>query len=99
MRMTERRVTGGTLSGRAATSHRFRGVVWQGDAADSKHLGVIFRVPVQDSIAETLQDKEFRRSGRGHTLSGSFRERSVLSSERETLDLEPWSVEILGRLD
>jgi predicted NUDIX family phosphoesterase len=72
------------------------GYCWeQNDEKDSRHFGVMFRVHIDNEhTAMDLRKKEFR-SGRGHGLAGRFVDMDKLERERDTLNLESWSMTIL----
>ena len=60
-----------------------------------RHIGILHRVVLPDAVAETLHEKEFRRSGRIHPFSGDFRTQvQIIEQLEQPLDdlrLEPWS--------
>lgn len=67
--------------------------------ADAKHLGVMFWLPIEDEeVVRSMHAKEFRRSGRGSTLTGSFRTQEEILSEFDEEDLEPWSLHVISNL-
>ena len=56
----------------------------------AKHLGVFFRVRIEDdAVRQSLEDKEFKTRGRGHSATSRFN--SLVELRDATLDLEPWS--------
>lgn len=75
------------------------GFCWDpNDEKSNRHLGVIFRVQIDnDSTANDLKKKEFRR-GRGHSLAGRFVEWQSLTPEQSRENLESWSLSILNNL-
>lgn len=75
---------------------RLVGYCWDvTDARESRHVGVIFRVDIDNrEAAIDLRKKEFRR-GRGHGLAGGFVNWSQLAQEADSGKLEPWSLAIL----
>jgi hypothetical protein len=67
--------------------------------ADAKHLGIMFWLPIEDDeVVRSMHAKEFRRSGRGSTLTGSFRTQEEILSEFDESDLEPWSLHVISNL-
>jgi len=76
------------------------GFCWDvSDARESRHLGVTFRVDIDNpEAANDLKKKEFRR-GRGHGLAGGFVNWSQLAEAEESAKLEPWSLAILGHFN
>lgn len=68
------------------------GIVWldEGDRnpRSAQHLGILFEVRIADeNVAQSLEDKEFRTSGRGHPATSRF---TKLNGLRE-MKLESWS--------
>ena len=76
---------------------RFVGYTWDdSEKGDGRHLGRIYRMDIKSrELAESLKEKEFRRS-RGQSLAGDFREIENLRSSMDDVDLEPWSRAILN---
>ena len=75
---------------------QYVGYTWDpSDRGDRRHLGLIFRLDIENrDLAESLKMKEFHRS-RGHNIAGDFRGVDELISVMDEVDLEPWSREIL----
>lgn len=65
------------------------------ESPDRRHLGVLFKVEVNDAVAKSLHDKAFKKSGRGHPFTGQFRRQEDIIAEIDSLDLEPWSKHIV----
>lgn len=72
------------------------GYCWNiADVTESRHLGVVFRVDIDNpEAAIDLKKKEFRR-GRGHGLAGGFVKWSQLAQQADSGKLEPWSLAIM----
>ena len=61
-------------------------------ARESQHFGVMFRVPVMnDSIANHLKNKQFKKMGRSGRLRSVFMSQEEVVRDLEALELEPWS--------
>jgi hypothetical protein len=76
------------------------GVVWMPQADEPRHLGVLFKVPVEDRVAKFLDDKEFRTNGKGHRRESSFvrvRELSAGKPEGTGYRLDQWSIGALKK--
>lgn len=74
------------------------GLIWQPDGVEPRHLGMIFKVPVEEKIKNFLDEKEFRTNGRGHKVESSFTRLGEIepdTSESKGYTLEPWSVALL----
>lgn len=74
------------------------GLVWIPDGPEPRHLGVMFKVPVEDRIAKFLDEKEFRTNGRGYNRRSSFMTESELAAGgagEKGYTLEQWSEELL----
>jgi predicted NUDIX family phosphoesterase len=75
----------------------FLGMAWTEDPAlvaktESRHLGVFFLATLADkSVARSMQDKEFRKAGRGHVMTGKFQTRDQIIRSVDELELEVWS--------
>jgi hypothetical protein len=70
------------------------GLIWKKDGDDKRHLGVVFKVSVEEKIANFLDEKEFRTNGRGHLVESRFVSLRELASGKpppEGYTLEPWS--------
>jgi thymidylate kinase len=66
------------------------GFVWLPDGAPrlAQHAGLVFRVRIDDeAVAQSLEEKEFKTSGRGHPMTSSFATLEGL----DQVQLEPWS--------
>ena len=77
------------------------GLAWTEEVGtESRHLGVLYQARIDDdAVAKSMQDKEFRKAGRGHVLVGKFQTPKDIIKSLPDLDLEPWSkfaVENLG---
>ncbi|MHB8813436.1 MAG: hypothetical protein ACYDAE_09215 [Steroidobacteraceae bacterium] len=75
------------------------GFCWdQDDPESSQHLGIAYRIQIDNpATAVDLRKKEFRKQ-RGHSVSGQFYLWSELKKNRESLNLESWSRAILDGL-
>jgi predicted NUDIX family phosphoesterase len=73
------------------------GYCWEPDNERSRrHLGVMFRVDIDnDPTATDLRKKEFRH-GRGHGLAGRFVSWKALESKELQPNLEAWSLAVLA---
>lgn len=67
----------------------FLGFAWDQEQ-EPRHLGLMFRIPIQSDYIARSMEKKFRRSGRFHTLTGEFRSIAELRAQHIN-DLEPWS--------
>lgn len=66
------------------------GFVWlpEGSPRMAQHAGLVFRVRIDDdAVAQSLEEKEFKTSGRGHPVTSSF----VTLERLDEVQLEPWS--------
>lgn len=66
------------------------GFVWipDGGARLAQHAGLVFRVRIDDeTVAQSLEEKEFKTNGRGHPMTSSFATLDAL----DEVQLEPWS--------
>jgi predicted NUDIX family phosphoesterase len=73
------------------------GIVWLDDPKrprSKQHMGIFFAVRIEDEdVAQSLEDKEFRTSGRGHPATSQF---STLAELRNgKLEFEPWSQQVV----
>jgi len=75
------------------------GYAWdRDDARSSRHLGLIYRIEIDNPhTANDLRKKEFRRL-RGHGLLGQFVPAAELVSRQGELSLETWSQAILNNV-
>jgi predicted NUDIX family phosphoesterase len=74
-----------------------KGFVWCPDEPDHRHLGLVFEVPIEQGVADSLEEKEFRTNGHGHHMTSSFIEPANLQQDTETSrKLESWSKLMLG---
>jgi thymidylate kinase len=76
------------------------GFVWTPEGKETRHLGVMFKVSLEEHVANFLEEKEFKTNGRGHTLKSSFVRRSALSPDKIAAGryaLEDWSRELLKK--
>lgn len=71
----------------------FLGLAWgEGSVPESRHMGALFLARVDDdSVAQSMEDKEFRKAGRGHILVGKFQSPQQIVKSLDSLDLEKWS--------
>jgi predicted NUDIX family phosphoesterase len=71
----------------------FLGLAWlEGSTPESRHLGVMFSARIDDEyVAQSMQDKEFRKAGRGHLMTGTFQAQHQILRSLGELGLEPWS--------
>lgn len=77
------------------------GMAWDPDQKpESRHLGVLFRCAIEDDVvAESMHEKEFRKAGRGHKLTGEFHEPEAILIDIDALALEPWSHSVVQNLE
>jgi predicted NUDIX family phosphoesterase len=76
---------------------RLLGMVYDSEA-DERHLGVMFWLPIDDEdVVRSMHEKEFRRSGRGSTLTGRFHSQEQILAELDS-HLEPWSSHVISNL-
>jgi predicted NUDIX family phosphoesterase len=69
-----------------------RGFVWCPDEDDRRHLGLVFEVPIEQAVADSLEEKEFRTNGHGHHMTSSFIEPTKLQQDEVSArKLESWS--------
>jgi hypothetical protein len=76
------------------------GFMWTPNGKETRHLGIMFKVPLEASVANFLDEREFRTNGRGHTLKSSFVARSELTPDKvraARYALEDWSLELLTK--
>lgn len=75
------------------------GFCWdEHDPESSRHLGVVYKIQIDNpATAVDLRKKEFRKQ-RGHNLTGQFHSWADLRERRDSLNLEPWSRTILENL-
>jgi hypothetical protein len=74
--------------------------MWTPNGKETRHLGIMFKVPLEASVANFLDEREFRTNGRGHTLKSSFVARSELTPDKvraARYALEDWSLELLTK--
>lgn len=74
------------------------GLVWIPNGPEPRHLGVMFKVPLEQRIAKFLDEKEFRTNGRGYNRRSSFMAEAELAAGgagAKGYTLEQWSEEIL----
>ena len=69
------------------------GMAWSEDSGiESRHMGVLFLARINDSVvAKSMEDKEFRKTARGHVMVGKFQTPQQILKALSQLDLEPWS--------
>lgn len=75
-----------------------RGVVWDPQGEEPRHLAVVFRVNVSVKLAEWLDEKNFKTNGRGYRLESSFvppEELHAARGEEKGYTVEGWSRIIL----
>ena len=69
-----------------------KGFVWCPDEDDRRHLGIVFEVPIEQAVANSLAEKEFRTNGHGHHMTSSFIEPTKLQEDPTSFSkLESWS--------
>jgi hypothetical protein len=71
------------------------GFVWlrEGGPRVTQHAGLVFRARIDDeAVARSLEEKEFKTSGRGHPATSSFVTLEALAKVR----LEPWSGKVFA---
>lgn len=69
------------------------------DERSSRHLGLVYRIEIDNPHTATdLRKKEFRRQ-RGHGLLGQFASAAKLISQQSELSLETWSQAILNNVE
>jgi hypothetical protein len=71
------------------------GFVWlrEGSPRVTQHAGLVFRVRIDDeAVARSLEEKEFKTSGRGHPATSSFVTLAALAE----VQLEPWSGKVFA---
>ena len=76
------------------------GFIWTPNGKETRHLGIMFKVPLEARVADFLDEKEFRTNGRGHTLKSSFVSRNELTPDKvraARYALEDWSLELLAK--
>lgn len=74
------------------------GLVWTPADNEPGHLGVVFKVPVEERVAKFLDEKGFRTNGRGYRRESSFVRRAELSADTmraKGYTLEEWSLAVL----
>ncbi|HKY35867.1 MAG TPA: hypothetical protein VJN18_08010 [Polyangiaceae bacterium] len=84
--------------GELVSKPRPLGVVWTPSQSEPGHLGVFFKVPVEERVATFLDEKEFRTNGRGYRRESSFvapRELSPGNLQSKGYTVEQWSLEVL----
>jgi hypothetical protein len=84
--------------GELASKPRPLGVVWTPSDSEPGHLGVFFKVPVEQRIATFLDEKEFRTNGRGYKRESSFVAPDELTPgnlRSKGYTVEQWSLEVL----
>lgn len=71
----------------------FLGMAWDEDKkTESRHLGVFFLARLDNaSVARSMEDKEFRKAGRGHAMTGKFQTPPEILRSLDELGLEGWS--------
>lgn len=71
----------------------FLGMAWtEGGKTESRHLGVFFLTRLDnESVAKSMEDKEFRKAGRGHAMTGRFQTPHQILRSLDELELEVWS--------
>jgi predicted NUDIX family phosphoesterase len=76
------------------------GYAWdRDDERSSRHLGLIYRIEIDNPHTATdLRKKEFRRQ-RGHGLLGQFVPAAELVAQQGELSLETWSQAILNNVE
>lgn len=71
------------------------GFVWlrEGGPRVTQHAGLVFRARINDeAVARSLEEKEFKTSGRGHPATSSFVTLAALAE----VQLEPWSGKVFA---
>lgn len=72
----------------------FWGMAWTDDDSvpESRHLGVFFAARIEDEfIRKSMEEKEFRKAGRGNAMVGKFQNRQQILQSIDDIGLEPWS--------
>jgi predicted ATPase len=76
------------------------GLIWDKDGPEPRHLGVVFKISVEEKLASFLDEKEFRTNGRGHLVHSSFVDAGELAAGTalpQGCKLEAWSGEFLAK--
>jgi predicted NUDIX family phosphoesterase len=76
------------------------GLIWDQDDTESRHLGVVFKVPIEENVATFLDEREFRTNGRGYLVKSSFMDAASLTagtSPPKGYTLEVWSRAFLNK--
>ncbi|RYZ09248.1 MAG: hypothetical protein EOO73_05675 [Myxococcales bacterium] len=76
------------------------GLVWDRDGREAGHLGVVFKLPIDEKVASFLDEREFRTNGRGYRVESSFvgvGELTAGSAPPPGYILEEWSREFLAK--
>jgi hypothetical protein len=84
--------------GELVSKPRPLGVVWTPSQSEPGHLGVFFKVPIEERVAKFLDEKEFRTNGRGYRRESSFVAPHELSPGNllsKGYTVEQWSLEVL----
>jgi predicted ATPase len=84
--------------GELASNPRPLGIVWTPSDSEPGHLGIFFKVPIEQRVATFLDEKEFRTNGRGHRRESSFvapHELSPGNLQAKGYTVEQWSLEVL----
>lgn len=70
------------------------GLIWDPENAEPRHLGIVFKVPIEEKVATFLDEREFRTNGRGYLVQSSFVDPATLTSGTappKGYTLEAWS--------
>ncbi len=84
--------------GELVSNPRPLGIVWTPSESEPGHLGVFFKVPIEERVAKFLDEKEFRTNGRGYRRESSFVAPHELSPGNllsKGYTVEQWSLEVL----
>ena len=67
---------------------------------EPQHLGVVFKIRVDETVKSFLDEREFKTNGRGRSTKNAFVREEELVPDSEALKgytLESWSQEFLNR--
>jgi predicted ATPase len=70
------------------------GMIWDKDCSEPRHLGIVFKVPLEEKVASFLDEREFRTNGRGYLVESSFVPVETLragTTPAQGYTLESWS--------
>lgn len=69
----------------------FAGLAWK---QEDIPIGIMFRVPFEDAVADSMSKKEFRKRGRFETITGTW----MSGSDALNCDVEPWSKSFVNKM-